>query len=124
FPTRRSSDLARREARTSPPRSATRAEARRGARRRGGGGSARSSSDRDEDDDEDGEPARDGERIGAEEAGLRLGDAARDVPHTAAESRDRPPDDERLHDPPEEAGQPHRGPVEGQVVRLVEVELP
>src|ERR687886_186790 len=79
---------------------------------------------RDEDDDEDDEPARDRERVGAEQAGLRLRDAAGDVARPAREAGDRAADGERLDDPHEEARERHGRPVEDEVVRLVEVELP
>src|SRR5919201_3764923 len=59
---------------------------------------------RDEDDDEDGEPAGDGERVVAQEAGLRLGDAAGDVTRAAREPGDRAADDERLEQAAEEPG--------------------
>src|ERR671927_1327902 len=77
---------------------------------------------RDEDDDEDDEPARDRERVGAEEAGLGLRDAARDVARPAGEAGDRAADGEGLDDAHEEARERHRRAVEDEVVRLVEVE--
>src|SRR5207237_8737783 len=61
--------------------------------------------------------------IVTEQAGLRLGEAARSIADAAAEAGDRAADDEALDDPAEEAGRLDGRPVEREVVRLVEVEL-